>query len=105
MCTTGARLIKILYSKYVVQHGWRLQLHPVPAAAPPAAAAAAAVGDGGPTANGPYGAVLAFLDAVLELITSQVSLGGSTFTLLLGLGIIGAGQKMALVVVPSATHA
>ncbi|GLI68268.1 hypothetical protein VaNZ11_012623, partial [Volvox africanus] len=31
----GARLIKILYSKYVAGRGWRLQLHPVPRALPP----------------------------------------------------------------------
>ncbi|GLC36743.1 hypothetical protein PLESTB_000787500 [Pleodorina starrii] len=74
----GARLIKILYGKYVAGCGWRLQLHPSPRAAPPVqhrsqdqrdpnAAAGAA------PADAPYSAVLGFLDAVLDLVNSQVA--------------------------------
>ncbi|EFJ43357.1 hypothetical protein VOLCADRAFT_96436 [Volvox carteri f. nagariensis] len=82
----GARLIKILYGKYVAGCGWRLQLHPKPRALPPPPPPAATAQhpqhynphpDRGSVPviadPQPYAAVLDFLDAVLDLVNSQVA--------------------------------
>ncbi|GIL79887.1 hypothetical protein Vretifemale_9023, partial [Volvox reticuliferus] len=68
----GARLIKILYGKYVAGRGWRLQLHPVPRALPPSNSTTDFQAEHPFEQLSSYAAVLDFLDAVLDLVNSQV---------------------------------
>ncbi|KAG2482469.1 hypothetical protein HYH03_018603 [Edaphochlamys debaryana] len=83
----GARLIKILYAKYVAQHRWRLELAPVPRALPPPPAAppsgaAAAAGGAAASAASASGAaassaaaVLGFLQGLVDAVEAAVAAG------------------------------
>ncbi len=74
---SGARLVKILYGKYVAQSNWRLELFPAPRAVPPDPAAAVQAVQGqaaaAAAAAAPHAAVLGFLDSVLQLVNGQVN--------------------------------